>query len=212
MATFSRSISGTFGALWVVAMCTAATADFAHQGDFDLDRRETADLTTRFGAFHITSGQMNTEASDKPVLHLEPSQRMHDASLESAARDYWGMADDIRMGNSGLQPVSLADGAKDWRWDNGAPVNFINMGLGHEAFVSEAMARRVMTRGLSFLTDNLELGGHEDSVHEVVPAPASAIGLSLVGVLLVGRRQSRREGTEGDRCRISFPASIRARA
>ena len=195
MRTFTQSLRYTLGALSVAAFCEVATADITGRNDLAPDGGAAAQRGTALDAVRFSFDLAGTKADDQPPVYANLSRSAHAESLEFAAQDYWDAVRDVRIGNSGVHPVSLADGAKDWRWDNGAPVNFITMGLGHEAFVSESMARRVSRRGLSFLTDHLELGGHEDSVHEVVPAPTSAVALSLAGFFLMGRRSSRKQGS-----------------
>lgn len=192
MRTFTQSLRYTLGALSAAAFCEVVSADITGRNDLARDDGAAAGRGTALDAVRFSFDLVGTRADDRPPVHANLSRSAPADSLEIAAQDYWDAARNVRIGNSGVHPVSLADGAKDWRWDNGAPVNFITMGLGHEAFVSESMARRVSRRGLSFLTDHLELGGDEDAVHEVVPAPASAVGLSLAGVFLLGRRPSRR--------------------
>ncbi len=196
MRTFTQSLRYTLGALSAAAFCEVAIADITGRNDLARDDGAAAGRGTALDAVRFSFDLVGTRADDRPPVHANLSRSARDDSLEIAAQDYWDVAGDVRVGVLTSHAASLADGAKDWRWDNGAPVNFITMGLGHEAFISESMARRVSSRGLSFLTEHLELGGDEDAVHEVVPAPASAVGLSLAGFFLMGRRSSRKQGSQ----------------
>ncbi len=192
MRTFAQSLRYTLGALSAAAFCEVVSADITGRNDLAPDDGAAAGRGTALDAVRFSFDLVGARADDRPPVHANLSRSAPADSLEVAAQDYWDAARNVRIGNSGVPRISLADGAKDWRWESGAPVNFITMGLGHEAFVSEAMARRVMARGLSFLTDPLELSGDEGSVHEVVPAPASAVALSLAGFFLMSRRSSRK--------------------